>query len=143
MKPKLHICPLTSILTRQHAAHRTRYRTGNSRHSPRNEPCRRYQTASTTPPGLKGTPRTGNAPDMPKQQFRMTFKNWGEQFRVGDIVHMYHMTGWNGAVTLQPYGDRFREIRRAPHGVMASKSSIESLYPIVDEETRKFDKGVG
>ncbi|KDQ54081.1 hypothetical protein JAAARDRAFT_196846 [Jaapia argillacea MUCL 33604] len=53
-------------------------------------------------------------------------------------LEMCNMTAWNEILGMLPYGDRLRETRRMLHGVMGSKASVEGLYPIIEEESKKY-----
>lgn len=48
------------------------------------------------------------------------------------------LVGWNLAMGMSPYADRFREYRRFMHRSIGTRKSVESYHDLIGEETSKF-----
>lgn len=50
------------------------------------------------------------------------------------------LMGWDQIVTLSPYGERFRDIRRLLHRYIGSRGQLEKVAPfynLIEEQTRR------
>ncbi|TCD68842.1 hypothetical protein EIP91_009556 [Steccherinum ochraceum] len=48
------------------------------------------------------------------------------------------LVGWNQALALSRYGDRFKEYRKFFHKVIGSRSNLQRFHGLVETETHKF-----
>ncbi len=52
------------------------------------------------------------------------------------------LVGWNRALLLVPYGDRFRAFRRFLSPLLGGQQQVKQFHPLLHEETLKFVRRV-
>ncbi|EGN98959.1 hypothetical protein SERLA73DRAFT_181707 [Serpula lacrymans var. lacrymans S7.3] len=58
------------------------------------------------------------------------------------MVMAGELSGWNKALLMTKYGERFRQIRKYFHQAIGARTSIRAFVPIVEHETLRFAQKV-